>query len=63
MNYPCEVKIGLGIVNFFQKFRNDPFRVFIHPIQKMESLLIDHGFARTKTKSLFVWEMSLYEKV
>lgn len=66
MTYPREVwflKIGLGIVNFFQKLRNDPFRVFVHPIQQMESLLNELGFSRIKTNRLFVWEMSLYEKV
>jgi magnesium-protoporphyrin O-methyltransferase len=66
MTYPREVwflKIGLGIINFFQKLRNDPFRVFVHPIHQMEKLLNQQGFARTKTKNLFVWEMSLYEKV
>lgn len=66
MTYPREVwflKIGLGIINFFQKLRNDPFRVFVHPISQMESLLNKLGFSRITTKRLFVWEMSLYEKV
>lgn len=65
MTYPREVwyvRIGLGLINFFQKLRNDPFRVFIHPIQQMEKLLNEQGFARTKTNNQFVWEMSLYEK-
>ena len=65
MTYPREVwylRIGLGIINFFQKLRNDPFRVFIHPIQQMENLMKAHGFSRTRTHQLFVWEMSLYEK-
>ncbi|MBL8088932.1 MAG: methyltransferase domain-containing protein [Anaerolineales bacterium] len=65
MTYPRETwyfRIALGIVNFFQKLSNDPFRVFIHPIQQMESLLNELGFSRTLTKRLFVWEMSLYER-
>ncbi|MBL8050777.1 MAG: class I SAM-dependent methyltransferase [Anaerolineales bacterium] len=65
MTYPRETwyfKITLGIINFFQKLSRDPFRVFIHPVYQMESLLNILGFSRTSTKRLFVWEMSLYEK-
>jgi magnesium-protoporphyrin O-methyltransferase len=65
MTYPRETwyfRIALGIINFFQNLTNNPFRVFIHPIQQMESLLNELGFSRTSTKRLFVWEMSLYER-
>lgn len=66
MTYPQETwyfKIILSFVNFIQQLRKDPFRVFIHPIAKMESLLSELGFSRTQTKKLFLWEMSLYEKM
>ena len=66
LTYPREVwylRLGLGLINFIQKLRKDPFRVFIHPIHEMESLFIEKGFRRISMKRLFVWEMALYQKV
>lgn len=66
LTYPREnwyFKIILRIVNFFQKLRNDPFRVFVHPIQQIENLMKEHGFSRVDNKRLFVWEMALYKKI
>jgi len=66
LTYPREVwyiRFGLGVINFFQRLRRDPFRVFIHPINEMDSLLSKQGFRRSSMKRLFVWEMALYQKV
>jgi len=66
MTYPREVwytRIGLSVINFFQRLRRDPFRVFVHPIHEMDVLLNTQGFRRMKMKRLFVWEMSLYQRV
>jgi SAM-dependent methyltransferase len=65
MTYPREIwylRIGMGILNFIQKLRRDPFRVFIHPINEMDALLRVQGFDRVRMKRLFVWEMALYTK-
>jgi len=65
MTYPREVwyiKAVMAVMNFFQHLRNDPFRVFVHPIQEMESLLNSQGLERVATRRLFVWEMSLYRR-
>jgi magnesium-protoporphyrin O-methyltransferase len=64
--YPREtwyLRIGLRIVNFFQKLRKDPFRVFLHPIAEMDALLKREGFQRVTLRRLFVWEMALYQRV
>lgn len=63
--YPREtwyLRIGLKVINFFQRLRNDPFRVFLHPIAEMETLLNKEGLKRISTRRLFVWEMSLYRR-
>jgi hypothetical protein len=52
----------MAVMNFFQQLRNDPFRVFVHPIQEMESLLNSQGLERVATRRLFVWEMALYRR-
>lgn len=65
LTYPREtwyLRIGLRVINFFQQLLRDPFRVFLHPVAEMESLLKREGFARTSVRRLFVWEMSLYQK-
>ncbi len=63
--YPREVwylRIGFKIVNFFQNLRKDPFRIFLHPIAEMDSLLRREGFERVAIDRLFVWEMSCYQR-
>ena len=65
LTYPREtwyVQFALQIANFFQKLRNDPFRVFLHPIAEMDALLEREGFKRVSLRRLFVWEMALYQK-
>jgi magnesium-protoporphyrin O-methyltransferase len=65
LTYPREtwwLKMGLAVVNFFQKLRNDPFRVFVHPVDEMEAVLNGEGMKRMSTRRLFIWEMSLYQR-
>ena len=64
--YPREIwylRIGFKIANFFQVLRKDPFRVFLHPISEMDSLLQRAGFERISLRRLFVWEMALYRRI
>jgi 2-polyprenyl-3-methyl-5-hydroxy-6-metoxy-1,4-benzoquinol methylase len=64
--YPREtwyLRIGLNIVNFFQKLRRDPFRVFLHPVGEMDALLKREGLQRVSLRRLFVWEMALYRRI
>ena len=63
--YPREtwyMRVGLKVINFFQSLRRDPFRVFLHPIAEMDSLLQTEGFERVTLRRLFVWEMALYRR-
>lgn len=66
LTYPREIwymRIGLKVANFFQRLRKDPFRVFLHPIAEMDSLIKREGFERVSLRRLFVWEMALYQRV
>jgi len=66
ITYPREtwyMRFGLGVLNFFQRLRRDPFRVFLHPIAGMDSLLKAEGFERVTLRRLFVWEMALYQRI
>jgi 2-polyprenyl-3-methyl-5-hydroxy-6-metoxy-1,4-benzoquinol methylase len=65
LTYPREtwyMRVGLKVINFFQGLRRDPFRVFLHPVAEMDSLLSREGFERVTLRRLFVWEMALYQK-
>ena len=65
LTYPREtwyMKSALAVMNFIQRLMRDPFRVFVHPVAEMESLLSSEGFARTSIRRLFVWEMALYQR-
>lgn len=66
LTYPREtwfVRIGLRLINFFQRLGGDPFRVFLHPVADMELLLSGEGLERTSVRRLFVWEMALYRRI
>ena len=65
LTYPREewyIKAVMSVMNFFQRLRNDPFRVFVHSVAEMEALMNGEGLKRTSTRKLFVWEMSLYQR-
>jgi predicted TPR repeat methyltransferase len=65
LTYPREawyLRMAWPVMNFFQKLRKDPFRVFLHPISEMHSLLKKEGFERVTVHDLFVWEMALYQR-
>ncbi len=65
MTYPREtwyMRIGWRLINFVQRLRNDPFRVFLHPVAEMEALLNAQGLKRIVVKRLFIWEMALYQR-
>jgi SAM-dependent methyltransferase len=66
LTYPREawyLRMAWPVMNFFQRLRKDPFRVFLHPISEMDSLLQNEGFKRMALRRLFVWEMALYKKI
>lgn len=63
--YPREtwyLRIGFKIMNFIQRLRKDPFRVFLHPVAEMDALLRSEGLERVVRQRLFVWEMALYRR-
>lgn len=66
MTYPRDtwyLRLGLRIMNLIQALRQDPFRVFVHPVQEMDRVLNEQGMRRESVTRLFVWEMALYSRV
>lgn len=65
MTYPRDVwwtRMVVKMGNFYQRLRKDPFRVFVHSVIEMETLLNGEGLRKVSTHRLFVWEMSLYKR-
>ncbi len=65
LTYPREIwylRLGLKVANFFQRLRNDPFRIFLHPVHEMELLMNTEGLQKVAVRRLFVWEMALYQR-
>jgi magnesium-protoporphyrin O-methyltransferase len=66
MTYPREAwwtRMAIALMNVIQKIRKDPFRVFVHPVAEMESVLNRAGLQKISTRRLFVWEMTCYRRV
>ena len=65
MTYPRDtwyMRLGLAIVNAFQRLRRDPFRTYLHSISAMDALLRGEGLRRVFHKRLFVWEVAVYNR-
>jgi SAM-dependent methyltransferase len=66
LTYPRDVwwtRVAVKVANFFQGLGKDPFRVFVHPVDEMETLLNGEGLRKVSVRRLFVWEMALYQRV
>ena len=66
LTYPREAwwtRFAIALMNVIQKIRKDPFRVFVHPVAEMESVLNRAGLQKISTRRLFVWEMACYRRV
>jgi 2-polyprenyl-3-methyl-5-hydroxy-6-metoxy-1,4-benzoquinol methylase len=66
LTYPREawyLRTAFKIMNFVQKLRKDPFRVFLHPVTEMNLLLQREGFKQVSMKRLFFWEVALYQRI
>ena len=65
MSYPREtwyMRVSLKVANFIQRLRRDPFRVFVHPVDSMQAILIAAGYRLVSVRRLFVWEVALFQK-
>ena len=56
------MRVGFTVMNFFQRLMKDPFRVFLHPVSEMESILNREGFVKITVQRLFIWEMAMYQR-
>ncbi len=65
LSYPREgrhIKLVMWLMNQFLRLVRNPFRVFVHPVEKMDALLRAEGMQRVSLNRLFVWEVALYQR-
>lgn len=65
MAYPRENRLSrlvIAVMDWFLKISRNPFRVFVHPVARMDALLREQGMTRVSVNRLFVWEVALYTR-
>lgn len=56
------VRAVISLINLLQRLRKDPFRVFVHPIPRMEAVLTAAGLRRLSLSRFLAWEVALYQR-
>jgi Methyltransferase domain len=62
-SYPRDrwgVRGTLALVNCYRRSRGLHFRGFVHPPERMESLILGRGFTRIFTDRSIVWQVGVY---
>ena len=63
--YPREVwyvRLVIQAINFLQRLRRDPFRVFLHSAGQMDDVLQASGLQRVFLRRFMVWEVATYRR-
>ena len=56
------MRCGVAVVNFFQRLRRHPFRVYVHDPGQVEAVLGRHGLQRRYLREGLVWLVAVYER-
>ena len=51
------MRCGVAVVNFFQRLRRHPFRVYVHDPAEVEAVLARHGLSRRHLRDGMVWRV------
>ena len=65
MTYPRDNWLSRAVVrigDWLLKLSRNPFRVFVHPVAQMDSLLNTQGLHKVSLRKLFIWEAALYQR-
>lgn len=54
------MKMGLAVQNFFFRLQRNPFRVFIHPSEAVEAIIMRSGFKRSFYRRTLLWQVVVY---
>lgn len=65
LSYPRErwyVKAVVALENGIRRLTGNPFRIYVHPVARIEGALAEAGFQRRFRGGTLVWEVAVYEK-
>jgi magnesium-protoporphyrin O-methyltransferase len=48
--------------NLFMRVRDNPFRIFVHPVKKVESMILTSGFREVFRSDTFLWNVVGYTR-
>jgi magnesium-protoporphyrin O-methyltransferase len=57
------VRAVVGLQNTLRRLRRTNFRVFVHPPDRMESIIRAHGFSSAFRARTLVWQVGVYTRV
>jgi len=66
LSYPhdrWDTGMVVAVQNVVRRMVGNPFRTFVHPVQRFEPLLAAAGFRRTYSRRTFVWEAAVYTRL
>ena len=53
-------KLFLPIINFYPKIKGSSFRLFIHPTNKVEDIIIKNGLKRIYNNTRLFWQVAVF---
>ena len=56
------MKMGIAVQNFFFRLQRNPFRIFIHPSEAVEAIIIQNGFKRLFYHRTWIWQVALFAR-
>ncbi|MCY4397729.1 MAG: class I SAM-dependent methyltransferase [Gemmatimonadetes bacterium] len=56
------IRAGVALVNFVQRLRRHPFRVFVHDPDEVERVLQGHGMSRRHLREGMVWRVMVFRR-
>lgn len=56
------LRLGLGLGNLFYRLQRNPFRVYMHPTQKVEAKVRRNGLNRRYIRQTLLWQVMVYAR-
>ena len=65
VSYPRDlwyIKVGVWFENALRRWRANPFRMFVHPASRMETLITGAGFELVSRRRTWMWSSDVFRK-
>lgn len=55
-------RAGVSLANAWFRVRRSAFRSFVHPTERVERIIHEHGFRRTSLRYSLLWQVAIYAR-